>query len=294
MKKSISSLLALNNETFAVCPITGIPYTITFPSLGLDFQYKSPFSSYKNLKKVCETNSVELKKLPKVTLAGIALAILHKRELIEEKNIPSFQANTYFQLISSHSLVSSIKFFYEIDENKIDILPRFSLASISFEVEHSSVSNILENYIKVCKDILHPPVETSIAISDMDIPSLHSTEGNKKEKVKTLSVEDKKAIKHLTSVIASDPLCNVKLGNVLRLLNDGNTIISIAEELRAKIIDRLETLATVESKQLIILLTKYNPATEYLAELDRASDTFAITKAKKTLAEILAERKAIK
>lgn len=291
MNKSISSLLSLRNETFAVCPITGIPYTISFPCLGLDFSYKSPFASHKNLKKICEVESTELKKLPKVTLAGIVLAIMKERQLIEENHIPSFQANTYFQLISSHSLTMAVKFFYAIEEKKIDILPRFALSSISFEVEYSSTTNMLENYIKACKDILHPPVEDKISISDIDIPSLHSPAT---QKVKSLSTEDKKSIKTLTLEVASDALCNVKLGNVLKLLNDGNTIISIAPELRAKIINRLETLATPSSLLLVNFLNKYNPTTEFLSEIDRASDDFAITKAKKTLAEILADRKAAK
>jgi hypothetical protein len=164
-KSSLSSLLSLHKQTFIVCEITGIPLSISFPNCGIDFNYKSPFTKYNNILKVAQLPPEKIRSLPKVTLAGITLAILSHHSLLNRHDVSAVEANIYFQLLPSHLLISVIKFFTStISQSTIEILPHFSLDSIQDKVEFSTRENLLENYIKACREIINPTPSNQVNI----------------------------------------------------------------------------------------------------------------------------------
>lgn len=288
MKKSISSLLNLSTETLVVCPITGISYSILFPNLGIDFTFKSPFSSYENVEAILNRDHIQLRKLPKTTLAGIVLASLKYNNLISSHNITIFEANTYFQLLPTSDLIFAIKMMSKLSScNKS--LPTLSLDAISENIDFSTRSNLLLNFLQTCADIINPPPLESTSISY--ISSTRSI--IKKKNIKTISVEDKKKLKEAVSILAKDTLTSSKMASLLFSICEGNNILTMDNSIRERIIDKLDIYETTSSELVISLLNKYNNEVED-DEFDRASDDFEIVKTRKSLIEILAERKASK
>jgi hypothetical protein len=112
MKKSISSILSLTEETFISCEVTGIPLIVNFPNCGIDFYYKSPFTSSKNIKKVTSLPSQALHSLPKPVLAGIFLGQLTHLNMIENELLNilglKLQERRFVALVSLKKMLKSI------------------------------------------------------------------------------------------------------------------------------------------------------------------------------------------
>ncbi len=304
MKQSISSILNLKNETMVICPVTGISYSIQYPNLGIDFTFQSPFLKYQNVKAIISKSHIELRKLPKVTLAGLTLAALKYNNMITFHTITVFEANTYFQLLPTAQLISALKRISVLSEYKKELLPTLSLDALKDDVEFSTRTNLLLNFLKACSDIINPPASTGIATSSIEISSTAtiatssieisstSTTGKKKA-LKSITIEDKKSLKEAVSILAKDTLTTTKLASVLYNLCEGSILIGMDNTIRAKIIDKLDIYETPAAETIIALLNKYNNDIEE-DSFDRVSDDFAIVKERKSLAEIIADRKASK
>jgi hypothetical protein len=239
MKSSISSLLNLKNETTAICPITGICYLVSFPNLGIDFSFKSPFTKYENIEKIISLSSTELRKLPKVTLAGIVLAALKYNDMVTMHSIQAFEANTYLQLLPSSQLVSSLKMISIMGEYKRELLPTLSLDSLKENVEYSTRTDLLSNFLKACSDIINPPASTVI-----ETTSISTSVKEERKAKKSILSEDKKALKEAVSTLATDSLTSQKLANILYAIQDGNTLINMDNTIRDKLISRLAIYET--------------------------------------------------
>ena len=289
MKQSISSVLNLKTETVVICPVTGISYSITFPNMGIDFTFQSPFCKYENVETVMKRSHLELRKLPKTILAGITLAALKYNDMITYHTISVFEANTYFQLLPTAHLISAIKTISMLAAYKKHLLPTLSLDALKDEVEFSTRTNLLLNFLKACSDIINPPVRERVETQTTITTAFHGLKA--KKAIKTVAVEDKKKLKEAVSILAKDTLTSVKLASILFNLCEGNILIGMDNTIRSKIIDKLDIYETPAAETIISLLNKYNNEIEDDA-FDRISDDFAITKARKTLAEILADRKA--
>lgn len=291
MFKALTSILALSNTTFSICPTTGIPYSLSFPNLGIDFIQKSPFSSSKNISLLASKKVEELRKLPKVTLAGISIACLRQQNLLEMHEVPVYQANIYFQLCSTFTLINAIHFISSLRDSEREILPSLSLSSFSeIPVEANKSNNhLLFNYIKTCREVLHPPEETGIIIEEYAAKVVNST-SSPRIKTKTISKEDKAILCNAIKNVSEDFLASPKLIQVIRLLPESNTILSMDDSIRNKLISKLEVLQSPSSLIIINMLKKFSQMLS-IEDMERASDSFAIVKAKKSLSEILAERK---
>lgn len=291
MKQSISSILNLKNETMVICPVTGISYAIEYPNLGIDFTFQSPFLKYQNVEAIISKSHIELRKLPKVTLAGLTLAALKYNNMITFHTITVFEANTYFQLLPTAQLISALKMISVLSEYKKELLPTLSLDALKDDVEFSTRTNLLLNFLKACSDIINPPATATIATSSIEISSTSTT--GKKKALKSITIEDKKSLKEAVSILAKDTLTTTKLASVLYNLCEGSILIGMDNTIRAKIIDKLDIYETPAAETIIALLNKYNNEIEEDA-FDRASDDFSIVKERKSLAEIIADRKASK
>ena len=289
MKQSISSILNLKTETVVICPVTGISYSINVPNMGIDFTFQSPFCKYENVEAVMKRNHLELRKLPKTILAGITLAALKYNDMITFHNISVFEANTYFQLLPTAELISALKTISYLTEYKAKLLPTLSLDALKDDVEFSTRTNLLLNFLKACADVINPPAREAFAMQTTITTSFHGLKARKA--IKTVAMEDKKKMKEAVSILAKDTLTSSKMAGILFNLCEGNILIGMDNTIRAKIIDKLDVYETEASETIIFLLNKYNNTIEDDA-FDRISDDFAITKTRKTLAEILADRKA--
>ena len=294
-KSSLSSLLSLHKQTFIICEITGIPLSISFPNCGIDFNYKSPFTKYNNILKVAQLPPEKIRSLPKVTLAGITLAILSHHNLLNRHDVSAVEANVYFQLLPSHLLISVIKFFTStISQSTIEILPHFSLDSIQDKVEFSTRENLLENYIKACREIINPTPSNQVNIISTSLISGSSSW--KKVEIKSLTPELRKEAKDILAELNKDFLMSPKLSSILKIVAQKDNLITLGDEMRAKIISRLEPMDTPASKRMISILLSCQKNANHAEQIKknlieedmaRLSDTFDIVTKRKSLAEIL-------
>lgn len=287
-RSSVATMLHLTKQTFSVCPVSGIPYVVSFPNLGIDFTHKSPFASLSNVEAMAELPFATLKTLPKVTLAGIVLAYMRFTNLCETHNIKSIDCNIALQLCTTYSLVSTIKHIKEIPSRKLVAMPKLAFASMLQLVEHSSTQDMLKDWLKACNAILHPVAEEDVEIEELTI----STTTTVAKKPKNISVDDKKALKANIAIVCKDPLCGVKLATVLNYISEGMTIITMDSTMRSKLIDKLALFDSPNADSIINTLKKYSDVLED-DFMDRAMDDSSIVKAKPTLSEILAARRLI-
>lgn len=286
-RSSVATMLHLTKHSFSVCPVSGIPYVISFPNLGIDFTHKSPFASLPNVEAIAKLPFATLKTLPKVTLAGIVLSYMRFTNLCETHNLKSIDCNICLQLCTTYSLVSTIKHIHEIPTRKREIMPKLAFSSMLQQVENSSAQDILKDWLQSCNDILHPTANDEVDIEELTIPSNTTIA----KKPKNISGDDRKALKLHIAAVCKDPLCNVKLATVLNYISEGMTIITMDSSMRIKLIDKLALFDSLNANSIISTLRKYSDVLED-DFMDRAMDDFAIVKAKPTLSEILAARRA--
>ena len=260
MKKSITSLLSLTQETIVECEITGIPLTISFPACGIDFHYTSPFAEYKNIKKIAALPSQELHKLPKPILAGVLLGILNHHDLVEKVEITATEANVFLQLVSIPVMLSAIKLFSSpFSSSLLAFFPKISLSSLREEVEYSTATDIISSYCKTCKEIINPAPSSSVAVVST-LPSYV-----KKIEVHSLTPELRREAKELVSELADDDFMTPKLLSILKIVVQKENLVTLADEMRAKLITRLEAFETKESKRFIEIL-QYCDKNAHLSE----------------------------
>lgn len=287
-KTTVSTLLSLTKQTFSICPVSGIPYSVSFPNLGIDFTHKSPYATLSNIKTIADLPFPKLKALPKVTLAGILLAYMRFTNLCEAHNIRSIDCNIALQLCTTHSLISAIKRINDIPTRKLARLPKLSFSAMTQVVEHSTTQDMLNDWLEACNEVLHPTTVEDVEIEELTI----STSTVVAKKPKNISVDDKKALKANIAEVSKDPLCSVKLATVLNYLTDGMSMITMDSSMRSKIIEKLKTFNSDAATAIIRMLNKYG---EILEDnfMDRAMDNSAIVKAKPSLSEILAARRLV-
>lgn len=287
-KTTVSTLLSLTKQTLSICPVSGIPYSISFPNLGIDFTHKSPYATLSNIKTIADLPFPKLKALPKVTLAGILLAYMRFTNLCETYNIRSIDCNIALQLCTTHSLISTIKRINDIPTRKLAILPKLSFSSMMQVEGYSTTQDMLKHWLEACNEVLHPTTVEDVEIEELTI----TTSTVVAKKPKNISVDDKKALKANIAEVCKDPLCSVKLATVLNYLTDGMSMITMDSTMRSKIIEKLKTFDSDAATAIIQMLNKYG---EILEDdfMDRAMDNSAIVKAKPSLSEILAARRLV-
>lgn len=290
MKHSISSVFHLTQTSVITCPVTGIAMQINIPNMGIDYEVYSPFVKFSNVQKVLEQPTPKIKELPSSILSGMLLAVLNQYGMAEQHEIEAWEANIYIQNCSKHEIISAIRFLSNISSSQRDALPSLSLHSFKDSIEHSTSSNIINTYIKTCRDIVNPPADENVSILSSET-SINKTE--KKVGKKQLSSSERGRIKELIAEVALDELMTSKVLNILKIVAQKDNIYTISQELKEKLVTRLEELQSEASLELAAIIKKATPSIMQQEDLDisRVSDTFAIVKARKSLSEILAAKK---
>jgi len=280
---SITSLLHLQNSTAITCPITGITLTVSFPNCGIDFTYQNPLSSYKNIKKIASLPPAKLHSLPKNILAGVLLGVLSHANLLEKFETSSTEANIFFQQIPSSLLCNAIKLFsQEFSSSFLEVLPHFSLSSIHENTAVSTAEDMLKNYCTICREFINPIPNNKVNII---IPS-HSKET---KPTAYFTPEIRKEAKECIKEMEKDILMYPKLHSILKLLVTKENLITVSDEMRQKVLDRIEAFQTPASIRFTEILTRCGKNSKNI-DMDRLSDTFEIVTTRKTLSEILAEK----
>ncbi len=287
MSKSVSSLLGNTKTTFAVCPATGIPYTVSFPNMGIDFSFKSPYASLANVEAIAKLPYEKLRSIPKVTLAGITLAYLRFSALCETHNIKSIDCNMALQLCETHTLIAVIKRIEELPVRKRNTMPQLSFSSMLSTPQHSTPQQIVKAWLKACNEILHPPTVESILIE-----AKIEAKAAKAEQAKNLSTSDRKLLRTSVNLVCKHPNCSTNLATILQYICQGITIITMDDKIRLKVISKLETFEDCEEASTIAtLLKKYSTSLEDNF-LDRAMDHSQIAQRKPSISEIIAAKRA--
>lgn len=286
MSISVSSLLGNTKTTFAVCPATGIPYTVSFPNMGIDFQFKSPYASLHNVEAIAKLPYDKLRSIPKVTLAGIALAYMRFTALCETHNLKSIDCNMALQLCETHTIIAIIKRIEELPVRKRNSMPQLSFSSMLSSTQHSTPQHLVKAWLKACNEILHPPTVESI-----EIEAKIEAKAAKAEQAKQLTVADRKELKAAVSNICVQTDCSANLATILRYICDGMTIVTMDDNIRSKVIAKLEIFSSDEATTVIKLLKKYSTTLEN-DFMDRAMDNSSIAKHKPTISEIIAAKRA--
>lgn len=289
MKHTISSTFHLTQTSAITCPVTGIAMQINIPNMGIDYEVYSPFVKFSNVKKVLEQPSQKIKELPTSILSGMLLAVLNHYGMAEQHEIESWEANIYIQNCSKHEIISAIRFLSNISSSTRDALPSLSLHSFKESVEHSNTSNIINTYIKTCRDIINPPADENVSVISSET-IINKTE--KKAGKKSLSSSERSRIKELIQEVSTDELMTSKVLNILKIVAQKDNIYTISQELKEKLIIRLEELSSPASIELASIIKKATPSIIQQEDMDlsRVSDTFAIVKTRKSLSEILAAK----
>ncbi len=151
----------LTSSILAPCEITGISIKVEIPFIeGFALIYTNPLAYFQNFQPIASLPALTLVKYEKSILAGILLAAMKQRELLQidnEVSLTSVEQNILLQSLSPTKLVDFLKFFILIDKKKSLLLPRLALADkADTELQKSSLLNLMDSYVRTCKDILFP------------------------------------------------------------------------------------------------------------------------------------------
>lgn len=299
--KSLYKRMKTSKLSLAVCPITGILIEINAPFLPSSLSskilsYENPLSRIENAKELALLPYSELNKVSPHILAGAFLTLLTHYSLIED-HLSSTERNELLCTIPTYYLCEAMRFIASQTARRIAVFPHLSLDIKSFDSSNSkynSIYSLVRNYIVICNENL--------------LPSIYSystdTEIIKKEKKETkeeaLSVESKKRIKNIISVLIDTNTLPNKLVNLLKLLTQGNNLVLMSSSVRNKLIEVLadfpfasslkEELETIrDSIQSIESLFKQEKEVE--EEFESFSDNLPSYGKKLSLKEILEAKK---
>jgi len=255
--KNASKLLTerVENKLLAICSITGLAITIDSPVIEgsngeiMAMEYENPIARAENFLKISLLPSEQLKKFPQSILAGILLAIYKHSELVEDGMSAAAQ-NLSLQSVFPSTLVESIKFFSSIEDlGRNKYFPKLSLIpKDENELQKSSVTNVIKNYLKVCYAIRYPVVETkelSEINSELAGITIYKKLSNTKKIAeailrarKTKEATQKELLvrgRKITRELAEQKVLSDKLVSFLKILFTGDYLLTAELELKDRI-----------------------------------------------------------
>ncbi len=284
MQKSQLDILR-SSYFIAACDKTGISISLSIPTIpGFALEYQNPLASIDNCKTLAERKTEDLMKLPHDALAGIFLVLLDAYHLNQD-HVHATQKNITLQKAHKFHLIESIKLFSAISKKNSFLLPKLSLDLQ--ELEYSKINDIIVNYTKTCKDILHPkPSINSYLNKDIN----HSKE-EKQTKSIGLSIEQKKEGKDILNNMLFEGEITEKFYSLIKTILQKDNFIHTDQNLKNKIIDKLDLLDSTNSNKLAdILSTKASAKSSEEVFEDAISSSVPAIGKKLSLKEILAAK----
>lgn len=274
----------------AVCPITGILLSMDIPFIpNKIYSYENPLSRIDNAREIANLEYKEQSKISPHILSGVLLTILSHYELIED-HLSSTERNTLLSTIPPYHLCDAMRFITSCSRRRIELFPKLSLSSTS--TEYSQPTQLLINYIEVCKASILP------TLTETRIERDHKVSKEIENKT-SLSASTKKRAKNLVTSLIQEEVLNPKIVTLLKLVCQGDNLVTLNSTVREKLVAKLRTMTSTSSVQLADLIedTEKDITTaerafkqEYDEELTTLTSDMPSYGAKKSLKDILAEK----
>lgn len=276
--------LSYNCKTHSLgyCPITGIILEIKIPSLppSILLTYKNPLADMTNAVRFFSFSYSEISKTKIEVIAGCLLTILQHHDLIQDK-LSSVERNEILCTFPAFQLFSLANLITLSSANRIANFPILSLA----ECCSYNIPELLKNYTQCCIESSKERKEETITVS---IQAIDARLASKKEATKTINNDTKKRIRYLISTIIEKEVLNPKIVTVLKIIAQGNNISTASNDVKTKLIEKLDTLESNEAEELSNILFDSMQIEE---SKEKESGLADISYGKrKTIKEILAEK----
>jgi hypothetical protein len=282
IKKRFSLSYNCKTHSLGYCPITGIILELKIPSLppSILLTYKNPLADMSNAVRFFSFPYSEISKTKIEVIAGCLLTILQHHDLIQDK-LSNVERNEILCTFPTFQLFSLANLITLSSANRIANFPILSLA----ECCAFSIPELLKNYTQCCIESSKEKREETVTVS---IQAVDARLANKKEITKTINNDTKKRIRYLISTIIETEVLNPKIVTVLKIISQGNNISTASNEVKNKLIEKLDTLTSLESEELSNILFDSMQIEESKEKESGLSD---ISYGKrKTIKEILAEK----
>ncbi len=282
IKKRFSLSYNCKTHSLGYCPITGIILELKIPSLppSILLTYRNPLADISNAVRFFSFPYSEISKTKIEILAGCLLTILQHHDLIQDK-LSSVERNEILCAFPAFQLFSLANLITLSSANRIANFPILSLA----ECCAFSIPELLKNYTQCCIESSKEKREETVTVS---IQTVDARLTNKKEAIKVINNDTKKRIRYLISTIIEKEVLNPKIVTVLKIISQGNNISTASNEVKTKLMEKLDTLTSSESEELSNILFDSMQIEESKEKESGLSD---ISYGKrKTIKEILAEK----
>ena len=288
--KSLYLKMKTSKTQLAVCPITGILISIDIPFIpNKVLSYENPLSRIDNAREIANLEYKEQSKISPHILSGVLLTILSHYELIED-HLSSTERNILLATVPAYHLCDAMRFISTCSRRRIELFPRISLSSTS--TEYSQPTELLINYINVCRSTLAPTMKEARETRD------YISTSSSKDK-SSISVSVKKRAKNLVTSLIGEEVLNPKVITLLKLVCQGDNLVTLNSTVREKLVTKLRSLSSTSSAQLADLIedTEKEITTaerafkqEYDEELNTLTSEMPSYGEKKSLKDILAEK----
>ena len=288
--KSLYLKMKTSKTQLAVCPITGILISMDIPFIpNKILSYENPLSRIDNAREIAKLEYKEQSKISPHILSGVLLTILSHYELIED-HLSSTERNILLSTIPAYHLCDAMRFISTCTRRRIELFPRISLASTS--TEYSQPTELLINYINVCRATLAPTMKEARETRDYI-----STSPSKDKS--SISVSVKKRAKNLVTSLIGEEVLNPKVITLLKLVCQGDNLVTLNSTVREKLVTKLRSLSSTSSAQLADLIEDTEKEItsaerafkqEYDEELTTLTSEMPAYGEKKSLKDILAEK----
>lgn len=308
----VSTTLRLTQNTaniIAVCETTGICMELAIPAIkGYALTYTNPLALYKNANGLADRGHTYLQSTDTQILAGIFLTIYKHYGLIADSKQSAAEENAILRTAGKDYLVNAILLSKHIHSNNCHALPRYSLDYNSQGKGTGSIAPSLHEYTKLLRKIIFPPAieeeNPELAAYYAEQKALQAT------KKKTLGLSDaerafeedfknnKREAKTLVKELHDIPAVPAKLTNFLKMLCNDRNMIVLDADVRSKLLAKMASFPLQQMIRLsAIIKASENPYDILGSALNTIStedsdSALASTVRRKTLAEILAEKRA--
>jgi len=278
-----------NQQVLVVCPYTGIASALTLCEIpGKVLEAKHPLAEFAVAKEIVKEGVAYLRKLEPSILSGLMLSIYKHYGLIHFGRESAIEQNTLLQSAGTECLIRALSLSRAFTVKNLEYIPEFSL-DWSTHASAYSLAESLFSYIRLIQDSIFPPAQTKAEIdtTSIKLKKLVST----KKPASNFDAEFK-AAKVEAKVLIQASLLEQKFKGFLIQLFSGKNLLMINDELRAKVVARLE--ANNEARLAEIVRDMVDPFINVEAfddAFDRASDSFT-PRPKRSLADILAAKQA--
>lgn len=277
------------NQVLVICPKTGIQSSLVVEACpGKVLEHKHPLSDYAVAKEIVAEGIAYLRKLEPSLLAGLILTIYRRFDLIARGRETAIEENRLLQSAGIEVLIQALSLSRQFTETRLEYAPQFSLDWATYQNAPNLASSFL-SYTRTIGDLINPPAQTKTEINTLPAKLKLLTSTSRPPK----SFEEEfKRVKAEAKLILQDIILESKLKAYLIQIFTKRNLLLINDELRAKIAAKLDILN--HSRLASLVRDTIDPTADIFASVDSAleSGLESMNRPKKSLAEIIAEKKA--